>query len=112
MYLPIHSGTPFRNSGYIERYGEYGEGCIRKAAKGKTRKCGERRTKEATGKEMLNKDVEIFRMTCIHEITGIIMIDGKVYDHVCDLDFEVCCEYWYDLPQKECEYFEEGVHGV
>jgi hypothetical protein len=53
------------------------------------------------------------KMTCIHEIVGPVKTEGHDYgEHVCALDDEICCEYWFGTPQPECKYYKEGIYSV
>ena len=52
-------------------------------------------------------------MTCIHEIVGKAAPVGCLpMSHICDIDFEICCEYWLGEPQTTCKYYKEGPHDV
>jgi hypothetical protein len=56
-------------------------------------------------------------MTCIHEKIGpdkrFSADNGKdkhENKHVCVVDDEICCQYWFDQAQRECKYFVEGEY--
>ena len=44
---------------------------------------------------------------CIHEILGTIEGPEFPRERVCDIDLEVCCQYWFGKPQVECKYYEK-----
>jgi hypothetical protein len=52
-------------------------------------------------------------MTGVHEIVGIsASVECLPMSHVCDIDLEMCCEYWVGMKQAECIYYKEGAHDV
>jgi hypothetical protein len=50
-------------------------------------------------------------MACIHDQGTIKLARSHPTQHCCVIDDEVCCEYWFGIPQKECIYFIEGDYS-